>query len=139
VSVLNLQRSVFFLVLIEKFLAHPWAGTGFVGLAAASVKEVEEEDLQDTGTIAAKRILENKFISSSTLVLRMHVQSGGASTDQIGKAVKIRNEHPKGSPIRQEANKVVHSQDPGAANKYTTKEYAHSDAAEQFIKKYSKK
>lgn len=44
----------------------------------------------------------------------------GASTQQIGEAVKIRNEHKKGSPTRKEANKIVHSEDEGVKNKYTT-------------------
>lgn len=64
------------------------------------------------------------------------VQSGGASTAQIGEAVRIRNEHAKGSQIRKEANKVVHSQDPGVNNKYTTNDYTHSNKADQFINKH---
>jgi hypothetical protein len=65
-------------------------------------------------------------------------QTGGASTQQLGDAVKIRNEHPKGSAVRKEANKVVHSEDPGVKNKYTTG-YDHSAAADTFVKKNAKK
>lgn len=66
-------------------------------------------------------------------------QTGGASTQQIGNAVKVRNEHRKGSPTRQEANKIVHSQDSGTSNQYTTENYAPSPAAEKFLQKNAKK
>ena len=61
----------------------------------------------------------------------------GASTEQIGKAVKIRNEN-KGK-IHKEACKIVHSQDPNVKNNpYTKDNYAHSDKAQAFINKHSK-
>ena len=60
----------------------------------------------------------------------------GAGTEQIGTAVKIRNEN-RGK-IRKEANKIVHSQDPNVKNNpYTTDNYAHSDKAQAFIDKHS--
>ena len=65
-------------------------------------------------------------------------QVGGASTSQIGEAVRIRNEYPKGHPSRKEANKIVHSQDPSTKNQYTTDNYGHSKEAQLFISKNSK-
>jgi hypothetical protein len=77
-------------------------------------------------------------IAKSNTNLEMYNQTGGASTKQIGEAVKVRNEHRRGSPTRQEANKIVHSQDPGTKNKYTTNNYGHSSAAQSFLQKNSK-
>jgi hypothetical protein len=69
-------------------------------------------------------------------------QSGGASELQIGQAVKLRNENPlvngKGNSIRIEANLIVHSQDPGVNNRYTTPNYQDSVLAEKFIESNKK-
>ena len=62
-----------------------------------------------------------------------------ASTAQIGEAVRIRNSAPIGSWIRNTANEIVHSQDRGVNNQFTTNNYGHSIAAQSFISKYGNK
>ena len=61
------------------------------------------------------------------------------STAQIGEAVRIRTSYPKGSWIRSTANAIVHSQDPGVKNQFTTNNYGHSKAAQNFISRYGNK
>jgi len=60
----------------------------------------------------------------------------GASPQQIGQAVQIRNQYSPGHPVRIEANKIGHSQDYGVKNAYTTNNYAPSPQAQKFIKQY---
>jgi hypothetical protein len=59
----------------------------------------------------------------------------GASPLQIGQAVQIRNMYPIGHPVRQIANMVVHSEDDGVNNIYTSN-YKPSSAAQFFISTY---
>ena len=54
---------------------------------------------------------------------------------QMGQAVQIRNMYPEGHPIRREANKIVHSEDPGKVNQYTSN-YQHSTLVQKFIDKH---
>lgn len=69
----------------------------------------------------------------------MWSQSGGASTSQIGEAVKARQQYKDvDKKIVKEANAIVHGDDKGVKNKYTTDNYAPSKAAEKFLNKVNK-
>ena len=61
------------------------------------------------------------------------------STAQIGEAVRIRIGAPPGSWIRSTANAIVHAQDHGVNNRFTTNNFGHSKAAQNFISKYGNK
>ncbi len=59
----------------------------------------------------------------------------GASPLEIGQAVQIRNMYPTGHPVRHIANMIVHSEDFGVNNIYTSN-YEPSPAAQSFIATY---
>jgi hypothetical protein len=77
-------------------------------------------------------ILARRLISSSSSCI---ISSCRSAPHPCKLAVQIHNQYPEGHPIRREANKIVHSEDPGKVNQYTSN-YQHSTLVQKFIDKH---